>query len=129
MSEESFVGMEVCFYCLEESGVVTSKDLRKKLLRRAIYNREPCPSCAEYMRQGVILIEVDEEKTEDRNNPYRAGGWVVMSENGVKNCFEEATAKKMLRCRVGFLDRASWKLLGLPTMEDFTENQRKDGMN
>lgn len=41
---------------------------------------DPCDKCRDYMEQGILLISVDPKRTQDRHNPYRTGGWVVIKE-------------------------------------------------
>jgi len=45
------------------------------------YLDKPCDNCQELMSKGFLLIGVDEDQTEDENNPYRSGNqWVIKEE-------------------------------------------------
>lgn len=51
--------LDLCFYCLEDKGIVLAGAATKEEApRKAVWDREPCEKCAEYMKQGVILISV-----------------------------------------------------------------------
>jgi len=51
-----------------------------------------CEECDGYAKQGIIIVTVDEEKTEDRNNPWRTGGFFVLSESYIKRLMDESPA-------------------------------------
>lgn len=114
--EKDFVGMDLCFICNEAKGVVLDTRLRKRLPRSAVYDREPCDQCKEYMKQGTILISVDEKLTgDDRDNPYRTGGWVVVKEESLKSMIEnEDLLRSILTKRVCFIPDQVWDAWELP---------------
>lgn len=54
--DRSHVGMTICFYCREPSGLVLDMTLRDTLPREAIYDMEPCSGCRAIMDSGGLLI-------------------------------------------------------------------------
>ena len=108
--ELSHVGMFNCFLCGEPAGVVLDRRLKKTLPRNVgCSDREPCSKCKEFMKQGIILISVDESKTDDRTNPYRSGGWCVLKDSAYSQIF--GTPPK---ARAAFITDETWDKLGLP---------------
>lgn len=77
---------------------------------------EPCDKCKEYMQQGIILISVRAAKNEEeRKNPYRTGGWIVVKEEAISRMgFPAEMRDQLLRTRSGFLEDEAWDLLGFP---------------
>lgn len=113
---KSYVGMSDCFFCGQTKELLLDRWLRESLPNRAVYNKEPCEICKEYMKQGVILISVSEKLTgENKENPYRTGGWVVVTDEGVKRMLEGAAMlDDILKFRVSFITDEAWQALGLP---------------
>jgi len=82
--------------------------------RGAVFDYEPCDKCKGYMKQGIILISVDEEKSRsDTKNPYRTGGWVVVAEDYIKRVVDSPMQEVLLEKRVGFVPDAAWEAMGL----------------
>ena len=79
------------------------------------HDSEPCEECKKHMEMGIILISVDEAKSEDMNNPWRTGGWVVLKEEAVKRWGLPAELEQhILRRRLAFLPDEVWDAIGLP---------------
>lgn len=131
-------GMEQCFYCMKDVGVILwghigekkkdalwkaglttgTDDSTGKAPFRACLNREPCSECKDWMAQGIILISVDEEKSEDLQNPWRTGGWIVVKEGAVRRMIDSPELlERVLEQRVAFLPDDAWDMLGLPREE------------
>ena len=108
----------VCWLCLKETGVALCGRILKGDDQEApprIADTEPCPTCREYMQQGIILISVDDEKTTDKKNPYRTGGWVVVKEEAVKRILIEGEFRdRVLESRCAFITDDVWDKIGLP---------------
>lgn len=92
----SHVGMANCFYCGEGSKILLDTRLRNKLpMNCGVIDLEPCSKCAEYMKQGIILIGI--EPPEDGEiplhnglpNPYRTGQFAVVKESAVVDLIPE----------------------------------------
>lgn len=108
--------LEQCFICGQNVGVVLFGQLKND--EKAPYRTcsgEPCDACKEHMKQGIVLISVDESKSPDTNNPYRTGGWVVVTEDFIKRIVSDSKVlKSMLKRRMAFLPDEVWNMLGLP---------------
>lgn len=107
-----------CFYCGGDKNEVVLAGLMKgdrEAPRKAVWSMEPCDQCAHFMKEGVILIEVDEAKSTDRQNPHRAGAWVVIKDEAIKRIVTTPElAEDILRKRVAFLPTEVWDAIGLP---------------
>ena len=102
-----------------------------------VFDKEPCDKCKEWMKQGIILISVDESKSEDMQDPYRTGNFCVVKDDAIRRmlavdipegidpeiCHKLGRKQKqnqellehVLKARVCFIPDDAWKLLGLPT--------------
>jgi hypothetical protein len=107
--------MSQCYFCGEVKEIVLTGKLPqdKEAPREAVWNEEPCKNCAEYMKRGVILISVREG--EEGRNPYRTGGWVVVTDDYIRRALQPpAVVEEVLKKRMCFVLDNTWKLLGLP---------------
>lgn len=78
----------VCFWCGEEKNEVAllgklPGDVAAPM--KAVLNFEPCPSCKEFMDQGITLIGVTTEQPSNGvpcigNGLYPTGAWSVLRE-------------------------------------------------
>lgn len=87
--------------------------------RHAVWDRRPCDNCQKCMRLGIICISVREEKNADKENPYRTGGWCVLTEEAFRRVFEGLRASPEIvedscKKRCCFLSDKVWDLIGLP---------------
>ncbi len=117
--------MGVCFICGEDSGEIIIPGLitKKNNLghpeeaeapRRAVWHKEPCPKCKEYMKQGIILLSV--RNGENGDNPYRTGKFVVIKEEAMKRMIStKELLTDVLKKRMCFIEDKVWNNLGLPT--------------
>ena len=115
--------LEQCFVCCKDVGVVLFGKLKgdAEAPRRVCLgpNSEPCDECKGYMEQGVILISVDEARSDDRQNPWRTGGWCVVRDEFVTRVFEPGElVEQVLKQRVAFMPDEAWDILGLPRGEE-----------
>ena len=109
--------IESCFWCGEDKSLVLFGRLPQdqEAPRSGALNLDPCEKCKEHMEAGVILISVDEKKTEDPNNPHRTGGWVVIRDEWVRRAVRpQELQNQILARRVAFLPDDVWDRLGLP---------------
>lgn len=97
--------------------------------RRVCLNKKPCAKCEGFMKQGIILISVDEEKSkDDPQNPYRTGGWVVVTEDFIRRTFgPDELLQNVLRMRVAFMPDDAWDKLGLPRGESNAQTIPREG--
>lgn len=140
LSEEHGVNpsLEQCFVCGESKGVVlfgqisnkraealndaglstgwSSRDNDHAAPRQVCMDQEPCNECKKHMKMGIILISVDEEKSgKDMQNPYRTGGWVVVTEDFIKRTFNPPElVEDVLKRRMAFMPDEAWDMIGLP---------------
>lgn len=100
---------------LTEEAAKKVKDLHQKPIG---YMKEPCKECQEYMKQGVIVIGIDPEKTESMSNPYRSGAFAVVK----PDLFErqlgtdaelDSTLHKIIEKRVTYMDHRTMIDLGM----------------
>lgn len=113
----------VCFYCGEEKNEVLLLGRLKddaEAPHHAVWDKEPCDTCKDHMRQGVILISVSDTSPEDdQENPYRTGGWVVVTEEAIGRWLSKQPklVNAICRKRVAFVPDAVWDQIGLPRGE------------
>lgn len=104
-----------CPYCGDEYGVALLGYLKGDIKAPGrVSTGEPCDKCIGYMKIGVILIEVDESKSPDKNNPYRTGKIAVVKDEAVERMMNPDMAIQVLRKRVCFIPSDVWDRLGLP---------------
>lgn len=120
--------VEQCFVCLKDVGVVLFGKINAGRHARPAdrdpqaphkvcfgHNSEPCAECKKHMEMGVILISVDEAKTDDERNPYRTGGWCVVNEDFIKRVFQpDELVEHVLKRRMAFMPDEAWDMIGLP---------------
>lgn len=109
--------VEKCFFCLEDRGVVLFGRLKgdAEAPRTVVLNKEPCDNCRELMGRGIILISVDESKSEDRQNPWRSGGWCVVKDEAVRRMITTPELlDAVLEKRMAFVPDDAWDKIGLP---------------
>lgn len=118
----------LCFLCGEPSGVAIPGQLRPErnkageitnsdpeAPREAVWDYEPCSKCSDLMTQGVMLIEVDESKTTDKNNPYRTGSMCVIKDDALSRIMKDGDLRDtVLRRRAAFIPTEVWDAIGLP---------------
>jgi hypothetical protein len=105
-----------CFYCGKEMGVVLFgrlKDGSKAPMDCGVIDMEPCAECAEWMRQGVILISC-RDGDEGKDNPHRTGGWIVIKDEAIREIVNEPACSEILAARFAFVPDVVWDALGLP---------------
>jgi hypothetical protein len=110
----------VCFYCGEDDGTVVLAGKMKgdaEAPHKAIWTKEPCPKCKDYMKQGIIFIGVrdGEASLSPGENPYRSGQFLVVKEEAVKRMLEEkspALLADILKQRVAFLEESTLRAIG-----------------
>jgi hypothetical protein len=74
-----------------------------------------CDECKEYSEKGIILVTIDESKTDDPKNPYRTGGFFVVTEDFVTRLLEHQPEmlKRVLEERLTFIEHDLGVQLGL----------------
>lgn len=113
--EKSYVGMTQCFFCHEPKDIVMDTRLRKRFDRLVgVADMNPCQKCKEYMQQGIIMISARDDDIGNQN-PYRTGGWAVVSEEVLSKIITPPELlEKILKARFCFVPDTAWKNLRLP---------------
>lgn len=97
-----------CYLCGESKGVALLGKLKGDVEapRHVCLDKEPCDTCKEHMKTGVILIGVlgtFNPKYDDE--PYRTGEFLVVTEDFVKRNITGAIGDQILKARVSFIDQ------------------------
>jgi len=117
----------ICFYCGKQRNEVALLGRLKgdvEAPMHACIDMHPCDECLEFMKQGVILISVRNDS--DPQNPYRTGGFVVISDEAIKRIFNEGSSEQILQSRFAFVDDETWDKVGIPRGIDETETEGVD---
>jgi hypothetical protein len=98
------VALTKCYYCGKDNEIILNKWLTEHMAKQVesmngmVINMSPCPTCEGYMKQGIILLTIDSNKSDkdwhtrpagkplDQTwipNPYRTGGFVVVREEAI----------------------------------------------
>jgi hypothetical protein len=119
--------VEQCFVCLKDKGLVLFGRMKndQKAPTKVCMDQEPCEECKDFMKQGIILISVDEKKSADPQNPWRTGGWVVVKEEFIRRVINSPDlVEDVCRRRMCFLPDEAWRMLGLPGLEEGESDAR-----
>ena len=107
----------LCFFCGEEKNqIILAGRLQGDVEapKKKAWDYEPCEKCAEYMKQGVILVEVQDAKVGE-DAPCRTGAFVVITEEGIRRMIKSpAFADEILAKRFAYVPTEAWTALGLP---------------
>jgi len=74
---------------------------------------EPCDQCKDLMSKGFLIIGVIEEKTDDKDNPWRSGHQWVLRMDKAREIFTKDVCDK----GAAFIDISLAKALGLPVAD------------
>ena len=86
-----------CFYCLQDKNQTMLMGLMRggvEAPRNMVWDHEACDTCAGHMLQGVILISVRNDCEPGDENPYRTGGWVVITDDAIRRIEDRIHALK-----------------------------------
>lgn len=111
--EGKHVALTHCFFCGEGNEIILHRRLGDvSEMHGKVVNMHPCSKCEGYMKQGIILIGIDDAKSgagwnrpregvDPDNwmpNPYRTGAFCVIKEEALDRIFNDpghnAWAKK-----------------------------------
>lgn len=109
----------LCWFCGEADRIALLGRLPgdAEAPRQAVFDKVPCPKCADLMKQGVFFIQVRDGET-DQHNPYRTGRLCVLRDEAVQRLVQPAElAADILKKRVRFVEQSVWNALGLPSDE------------
>jgi len=110
--------ISTCFYCGQDKNELILAGKMKgdvEAPRRAVWSKEPCDQCKGFMKKGIICISVDEEKTTDKENPYRTGCFAVVKQAVIERAIQpQELVDDVLKKRVCFIPDDAWDKLGFP---------------
>lgn len=112
---------EMCFICGKEidgpivmNSLLTEKAAQevKQLHGKCIgYSEEVCPECKKMAEQGLIVLEIDPDKSKP-NNPYRTGKlWVIKSDCNLAKDMEDFIIDEF-GCKFVFIGQEAAQNLG-----------------
>ena len=95
-----------CFLCGGDKNEIALMGSRANKLedefgnlpQRAVFDKEPCEQCQEYMKQGIILIGSHDPKGENRT-----GHFMVMKDEAALSLLDEGFHASILKGRVCFI--------------------------
>lgn len=138
MSKEDKIGVALtkraCFICgqtFDAEIVINTKinkheaDKVKKLHGEVVgFLDEPCDTCKGYMEKGIIVITIDLGKTEDPKNPYRTGGFFVVTEDYIKRLIDNDPEylEEVLKRKFMFMNHPIAEQLGFFKKDSKNEN-------
>lgn len=108
-----------CFYCGDDIGVAVPGLLKgdRKAPRKAVWDMTPCDKCTAVMKIGVIFCEIDNDLTKDRDNPYRTGRLIALSEEGVRHLIgNQEKLEQLLKQRFCWIGKEEWEAVGFNEM-------------
>lgn len=129
--------MTTCYYCNEPSKIILVGSGVAKFKEAGLassdgemnhnigmVNTHPCPKCEGYMKQGIIMISVRDDQIEELESanrehrtpdPYRTGGWCVISEEYIRKVVNPPELlESIMKRRMSFVPDQVWNSLGLP---------------
>jgi hypothetical protein len=137
------VALTNCFFCGDGNEIVINSRLTQRdaanveKLHKTVINMRPCSKCESWMKQGIMLLEIDVSKStpgwntppavdyslgrqakDERNawmpNPWRTGRMAVIKEEAFKRIFgDDETAQFGLKHRWMFIEQEAANKLGL----------------
>lgn len=119
--DNQYVALTKCFFCGEDNQIIMHRrfgDLSE--IHGKIINMEPCSTCQEHMKKGVILLVIDEKKSPDKwwekqlPNPYRTGLMAVIKDEAIQRLFNPETADRIInKTRWSFISSEAANQIGL----------------
>lgn len=124
------VALTKCYFCNEGDRIVINTLLTERVaasvdeMHGKIINMEPCQKCQDLMKRGVIIITIDEEKSGEgwnkpdgtdhwMPNPYRSGGWFVVTDDFIRKAIDEPMQSWGLKHRWMFVSHQWATMVGL----------------
>lgn len=125
---DGFVALTRCYFCGEPGDILLNRHITgghrtKQFIKEAdgkVVDMRPCSKCKEFMKQGIILITIDDAKSEkdwDKQsmpNPYRTGGWFVVKDEAIREVVSPPDmADWAIKHRWMFIEHQAAEMLGL----------------
>jgi hypothetical protein len=113
-----------CWFCLEDKNEIILAGRMKgdmEAPRGAVWDKSPCDKCAEWMRQGIILIGVKDNQPKS-DNPERSGHFIVIREDAIRRApIDPAMIELVCERRVAFMEVRALVHFGVITEEEAEE--------
>lgn len=123
MRDGKHVALAKCFYCLGDGCILLHKRLGDiSEAHGKVVDMTPCSQCAGYMKQGIILITIDDSKSEPGwnkpgpggiPNPWRTGGFFVVTAEAFSRMFNGPAADFGRKHRWMFIEDEAARRVGL----------------
>ena len=114
------IALTKCFICGEDSDIFMNTRLsptaakKVEALHGKVVTKAPCTKCEGWMKAGIIILEVDEAKTDDRENPYRTGSLWVVTDEYISRILNDSNLRNyVLKSRMAYLPIEVTTMLGL----------------
>ncbi len=140
------IALTKCFFCGQDDRILLGRRMTTRntleSARGKVIDMEPCAKCAGYMKQGIILLTIDDAKSEpgwhrppseDNHHdhygtrpsqrrafvpdPWRTGGFFVLREDAVKRIFTGEPLEFALERRWCFIEHEAAVKVGLFDMQ------------
>lgn len=119
--DNQYVALTKCFFCGGDHQIILHRRFRDiSEIHGKVFDMTPCNECEARMKQGVILLEIDEEKSpkdwwkQEMPNPYRTGAMFVMKDEAVMRIFNAETAERIVnKTRWAFISSSVVQKLGI----------------
>lgn len=133
------VALMKCFFCGNDGIIVMNRILspiRKKQVEEMhgkVANMVPCSRCEQLMKQGVILLTYDPDKSDPDWNtkqipdPYRTGGYFVVTEAFCAELMPPDLLKRALKNRWMFIEHEAAESIGLFAYADLYDKKLQEG--
>jgi len=133
MKPELGVALTKCYFCGKDDTIVMNTKLTEKMAKKVegmhgkVINMDPCPECKGYMEKGIILLTIDEDKSEpgwnedSMPNPYRTGGFFVLKDEACERFMSPDMFEWAKKNRFLFIEHEAAKALGLFNAEGGSE--------
>lgn len=110
--------LSVCYLCGEDKNELIIPGLLRgdaEAPRKAIWNREPCDQCKNYMASGIIFIGVTGPEVKENPFSNRTGRFCVIREEAVRRMINsKELLNDIILKRVAFVPQDVWSMLQLP---------------
>lgn len=128
MAETLGVALTKCYYCGGDSDILMNTRLTERMAEKVkdthgkVVSMQPCRKCEGYMKDGIILLTIDDEKSEEGwahpgegkiPNPWRTGGFFVVREAAMDRLLQEPLRSQVKKCRWTFIEEKIARAIGL----------------
>jgi len=128
---DDHVALTRCFFCGGSNNILLATryhqtsnhimvpDHSLKTYHDKVIDLEPCPKCQDYMEQGIILITINDERSDEGwekqhiPNPFRVGGFFVVTEAAIRRLLDGSMLEWCLKHRWIFIDYKAAEQIGL----------------